>query len=177
MGLKRGKRASSEGVEPAVSEDRCKRAKTAGDAGKFGLNAQISSTLDKAPKTDSNGDPYWEISRQRRVTISTFKGRVLVNVREYYEKDGQELPGKKGISMTLEQFNNLVTLLPEISAVIEEKGGKVTRPDFSGSIATAGEEDEEMSGVDEEKSKSNSKAKKPSSTKNFETTSDEDDDE
>lgn len=97
MGLKRGKRASSEGVEPAVSEDRCKRAKTAGDAGKFGLNAQISSTLDKAPKTDSNGDPYWEISRQRRVTISTFKGRVLVNVREYYEKDGQELPGKKVI--------------------------------------------------------------------------------
>lgn len=95
MGLKRGKRASSEDVEPAVSEDRSKRAKTAGDAGKAGPNAQISATLDKAPKTDSNGDPYWEISRQRRVTISTFKGRVLVNVREYYEKDGQELPGKK----------------------------------------------------------------------------------
>lgn len=95
MGLKRGKRASSEDVEPAVSEDRSKRAKTAGDAGKASPNAQISSTLDKAPKTDSNGDPYWEISRQRRVTISTFKGRVLVNVREYYEKDGQELPGKK----------------------------------------------------------------------------------
>ncbi|EGD94694.1 hypothetical protein TESG_02202 [Trichophyton tonsurans CBS 112818] len=177
MGLKRGKRASSEDVEPAVSEDRSKRAKTAGDAGKASPNAQISSTLDKAPKTDSNGDPYWEISRQRRVTISTFKGRVLVNVREYYEKDGQELPGKKGISMTLEQFNSLVTLLPEISAVIEQKGGNVTRPDFSGSAATAGEEDEEMSDVDEEKSKSNSKAKKPSPTKNFEATSDEDDDE
>ncbi|EFE33312.1 RNA polymerase II transcriptional coactivator, putative [Trichophyton benhamiae CBS 112371] len=170
MGLKRGKRASSEDVEPAVSEDRSKRAKTAGDAGKAGPNAQISATLDKAPKTDSNGDPYWEISRQRRVTISTFKGRVLVNVREYYEKDGQELPGKK--------FNSLVTLLPEISAVIEQKGGKVTRPDFSESAATVGEEDEEMSDVDEEKSKSsNSKAKKPSPTKNFEATSDEDDDE
>lgn len=79
--------------------------------------------------------------------------------------------------MTLEQFNSLVTLLPEISAVIEQKGGNVTRPDFSGSAATAGEEDEKMSDVDEEKSKSNSKAKKPSPTKNFEATSDEDDDE
>jgi hypothetical protein len=46
-------------------------------------------------KTDSNGDRYWEISKMRRVTISTFRGKTQVNVREYYEKDGQELPGKK----------------------------------------------------------------------------------
>jgi hypothetical protein len=31
----------------------------------------------------------------RRVTISSFRGKTQVNVREYYEKDGQELPGKK----------------------------------------------------------------------------------
>lgn len=46
-------------------------------------------------KVDANGDRYWEISKQRRVTISSFRGKTLVNVREYYEKDGQELPGKK----------------------------------------------------------------------------------
>ena len=46
-------------------------------------------------KVDSNSDPYWEISRLRRVTVSAFKGRTMVNVREYYEKDGLELPGKK----------------------------------------------------------------------------------
>ena len=46
-------------------------------------------------KVDANGDPYWELSRLRRVTVSSFKGKTLVNVREYYEKDGQELPGKK----------------------------------------------------------------------------------
>lgn len=46
-------------------------------------------------KVDSNGDQYWELSRLRRVTVSSFKGRTMVNVREYYEKDGQELPGKK----------------------------------------------------------------------------------
>lgn len=48
-----------------------------------------------SPKIDSNGDPYWEISKMRRVTISTFRGKTMVNIREYYEKDGQEFPGKK----------------------------------------------------------------------------------
>lgn len=48
-----------------------------------------------SPRIDSNGDPYWEISKMRRVTISTFRGKTMVNIREYYEKDGQELPGKK----------------------------------------------------------------------------------
>lgn len=46
-------------------------------------------------KVDSNGDKYWEISKARRVTVSTFRGKTMVNIREYYEKDGQELPGKK----------------------------------------------------------------------------------
>lgn len=46
-------------------------------------------------KTDANGDRYWEISKMRRVTVSSFRGKTMVNVREYYEKDGQELPGKK----------------------------------------------------------------------------------
>ena len=34
----------------------------------------------------------------RRVEISQFKGVQLVNIREFYEKDGQILPGKKAIS-------------------------------------------------------------------------------
>lgn len=57
--------------------------------------AKASFPRNGSSKVDSNGDTYWEISRLRRVTISTFRGKTLVNVREYYEKDGEELPGKK----------------------------------------------------------------------------------
>lgn len=57
--------------------------------------AKASKSGDGGSKVDANGDQYWELSRLRRVTVSSFKGRTLVNVREYYEKDGQELPGKK----------------------------------------------------------------------------------
>lgn len=52
-------------------------------------------------KIDSNGDIYWDISSHRRITISDFRGKSMVNIREYYEKDGQELPGKKVPSFTL----------------------------------------------------------------------------
>lgn len=53
--------------------------------------AKVTRTV----QTDSNGDRYWEISKLRRVTISSFRGKTQVNVREYYEKDGKQLPGKK----------------------------------------------------------------------------------
>jgi hypothetical protein len=53
------------------------------------------STGETTSKVDNNGDRYWEISKMRRVTLSSFRGKNMVNVREYYEKDGQELPGKK----------------------------------------------------------------------------------
>ncbi|OAX82642.1 hypothetical protein ACJ72_03004 [Emergomyces africanus] len=91
----------------------------------------IGTSFPAAEKSiDSNGDIYWNISRLRRLTVSSFKGRTMVSVREYYEKDGQELPGKKGISMPLEQFNTLILLLPDVEEVVKEKGGSLDRPNY-----------------------------------------------
>jgi hypothetical protein len=44
---------------------------------------------------DDDGNQYWELSRVRRVGISTFKNNTFINIREFYEKDGKSLPGKK----------------------------------------------------------------------------------
>ena len=49
----------------------------------------------RQPQTDGDGNRYWEISKSRRVTVSEFKGKPLVNVREYYQKGEEWLPGKK----------------------------------------------------------------------------------
>ena len=55
----------------------------------------------------------------------------MVGIREYYEKDGQMLPGKKGISMTLEQYGVLVSLLPGIEGELRKSGiTDVPRPDY-----------------------------------------------
>ena len=59
------------------------------------IDKDTSSSNPAGQKVDSNGDVYWELSRLRRVTVSTFKGKNMVSIREYYEKDKQELPGKK----------------------------------------------------------------------------------
>lgn len=41
------------------------------------------------------------------VTVTEFRGKVYVGIREYYEKDGELKPGKKGIALSLEQWNLL----------------------------------------------------------------------
>lgn len=56
---------------------------------------------------------------RRRASISCFKGRYMVNIREYYEKDGQQLPGQKGISLPEEQWTRLLGGLPGLAAALE----------------------------------------------------------
>ncbi|KAJ6172436.1 hypothetical protein N7470_001503 [Penicillium chermesinum] len=74
------------------------------------------------PQTDDNGDKFWEVSKNRRVTLSNFRGKNMVSIREYYEKDGKALPGKKGISLPMDQFSAFITLLPEIEEALVEAG-------------------------------------------------------
>ena len=57
----------------------------------------------------------------KRVTVREFKGKVYVDIREFYEKDGKKLPGKKGISLTATQWQNLLSLTSEITEAIKEK--------------------------------------------------------
>ncbi|OAA80457.1 Transcriptional coactivator p15 [Akanthomyces lecanii RCEF 1005] len=63
-----------------------------------------------------------ELSSKRRVGVSQFKNVCLINIREYYEKDGKHLPGKKGISLSLEQYTALIKLIPSINGQLREMG-------------------------------------------------------
>lgn len=40
---------------------------------------------DDTSKTDDKGQKYWELDRNRRVSVSEFKGRQYLNIREYYQ--------------------------------------------------------------------------------------------
>lgn len=55
------------------------------------------SASDGSRQIDDNGDAYWELKPggTRRVGVNRFKDALMINVREYYEKDGKTLPGKK----------------------------------------------------------------------------------
>ena len=54
------------------------------------------------PRTDDDGNEFWELNKARRITVSQFKGKYMVGIREYYEQNGKTLPGKK---VSLEGFS------------------------------------------------------------------------
>ncbi|KAF3907629.1 hypothetical protein AA313_de0205290 [Arthrobotrys entomopaga] len=96
-------------------------------------SSSSSKPPDGARHVDEEGNFYWELGgKLRRVTVSEFKGNVLVSVREYYEKDGKCLPGKKGISLSLDQFNQLIRVLPALEEAIGQKSSAgVVRPIYT----------------------------------------------
>ncbi|CAO2166103.1 unnamed protein product [Urochloa humidicola] len=70
---------------------------------------------------DDNGDLILcRLSSKRRVTLSEFKGKTLVSIREFYFKDGKELPTSKGISMTVEQWEAFRNAVPAIEDAIKK---------------------------------------------------------
>jgi hypothetical protein len=146
-------------------------------------------------QTDKDGNAFWEISKMRRVTVSEFKGKQMISVREYYEQNGEIKPGKKvwkriraialaggwffaksgwpktnlpkGISMPLDQYSAFIELLPQIEKELGKNGETVPRPQYEGQLSIErGTQKEDESDVDE----GNSMQKKS----NIEATSDED---
>ncbi|XP_055705217.1 RNA polymerase II transcriptional coactivator [Phlebotomus papatasi] len=76
-----------------------------------------TKTDEKKQSSSSGNDSNveWHLDGKRYVKINEFRGRQMVDIREYYEKDGELLPGKKGISLTPLQWKKLLGLGDEIN--------------------------------------------------------------
>ena len=59
-------------------------------------------------KKNESGEYFLEISKTRRLTVREWKGKTMVDIREFYEKEGRLHPGKKGISLSKPQWDLLV---------------------------------------------------------------------
>jgi len=79
-------------------------------------NSDSDSGSDDATD-DANGP--WKLSAMRQVSVSEFKGKQYVNIREYYEKDGEMLPGRKGISLPPDQWKKLMACAPQIDKALK----------------------------------------------------------
>jgi len=67
---------------------------------------------------NSEGDPYVDLGKKKRVTVRSFKGTTLVDIREYYGTEGDEKPGKKGIALTVEQWKSLLQASTTITGLL-----------------------------------------------------------
>merc|ERR1712055_1243044 len=61
---------------------------------------------DKSSPPMENGEPTWELGQNKKDKIREFKGKTLIDIREWYvdNKDMETKPGKKGISLNTVQF-------------------------------------------------------------------------
>ncbi|KMZ60019.1 RNA polymerase II transcriptional coactivator [Zostera marina] len=75
----------------------------------------------KNDKAESGIQLVFELSKNRKVSVKTLGNKILVDIREFYTKDGNTLPGKKGISLTLDQWNILKEHMSEIDYAIKEE--------------------------------------------------------
>ena len=74
------------------------------------------SSCEKA-KTDKDGNAYFEITDKRRVSLSKFRGKARVDIREFYQvASGDLMPGKKGLSLSLEDYEKFKSMIPAIDA-------------------------------------------------------------
>lgn len=79
------------------------------------------SNDDQELKHDDDGNPYFELSLNRRISIRKWQNKVLIDIREYYEdKDGTQKPGKKGISLSIEQYESLKKLIPLLDSEVSK---------------------------------------------------------
>ncbi|KAK3685047.1 RNA polymerase II transcriptional coactivator-like protein [Podospora appendiculata] len=141
-----------------------------------GESYQVKKSRSDKPKSkkelgkgsDADGNMYWEIGPMRRVNTASFKGKTLINIREYYTApDGESKPGKKGISLSLEQYQQLLKIIPDLNKDLRSQGHEVDDPDVGAEPA-----DLSVKPASVKKEKKSKKAKKS----NIEETSDEDED-
>ncbi|KJA19904.1 hypothetical protein HYPSUDRAFT_43785 [Hypholoma sublateritium FD-334 SS-4] len=110
--------SSDEGSDAPISQKApLKKKATAPTIKKPKFEANKESTS-KQDLTDDNsneikvlvnaeGDKYIDLGKKRRAVVRSFKGVALLDIREYYGEPGEEKPGKKGISLNLDQWKLL----------------------------------------------------------------------
>jgi hypothetical protein len=61
----------------------------------------------------------FEISEGMLATVSTWRGKKRVDIRKWYQKDGEFAPGKNGLNMTAEEWSDFCAKFEEIKSFVD----------------------------------------------------------
>ena len=59
------------------------------------------------------------LDNKKRITVHKFKGQIKVDIREFYDDNGEMKPGKKGISLSLDNWIKLKAFIDDIDESID----------------------------------------------------------
>eukprot|EP00051_Salpingoeca_urceolata_P006500 m.85884 g.85884 ORF g.85884 m.85884 type:complete len:218 (+) comp14855_c0_seq2:309-962(+) len=74
--------------------------------------------------TANDTSKFVDLGNNRRAAVSEFKNSTFINIREFYEKSGKLLPGKKGVTLKPKQWNAFVAIVPEFAKLLDAEGAK-----------------------------------------------------
>ncbi|XP_054781485.1 RNA polymerase II transcriptional coactivator KELP-like isoform X4 [Prosopis cineraria] len=66
-----------------------------------------------------------QLSNKRNVVVHDFRGKRLVSIRDYYQKDGKQFPSAKGISLSTDQWSVFKKSVPAIEEAITKMEAKM----------------------------------------------------
>ncbi|KAJ8396592.1 hypothetical protein AAFF_G00016580 [Aldrovandia affinis] len=79
-----------------------------------------SSRAGGSSKGGNKDDNMFQIGKMRYVSVRDFKGKVLIDIREYWmDQEGEMKPGRKGISLNPEQWSQLKQQISEIDDAVK----------------------------------------------------------
>ncbi|NXX79179.1 TCP4 polymerase, partial [Urocolius indicus] len=88
---------------------------------KLKSEAKPPKVTEKPSGQSSEEEAMFQIGSMRYVRVSCFKGKILVDIRQFYtDKEGATKPGRKGIALSAEQWNQLKELIPQIDAAVKK---------------------------------------------------------
>nr|CAH7725734.1 unnamed protein product [Callosobruchus chinensis] len=74
----------------------------------------------KAKSGGSSEDNQWSLGKTRFVKLTEFRNTWYLDIREFYNADGDLKPSKKGIMLTMEQWQKLKNHISDIDEAIKK---------------------------------------------------------
>ncbi|EAU91397.1 hypothetical protein CC1G_01886 [Coprinopsis cinerea okayama7 len=90
------------------------------DATEKGASSSAGPSSSAKIKTNKQGEKYIDLGKKKFATVRTFKGKPLLDIREFWGDDDDLKPGKKGISLNLEQWQALREGIDDLDRLIKE---------------------------------------------------------
>ena len=92
--------------------------------GKKLLNKKRSKETEEKKRKNSDiivgeDEIVFKLDDKKRVTVKKFKGKLLIDIREFYDDGGKMKPGKKGIALSHDNWNKLKEFMDQIDESID----------------------------------------------------------